>query len=493
MLHIPILRHGIAYKSLDVVRVPHHRTREPFVEISYANTGLIRRDLREDVQSDALRALAAIPFNRMIEICAAAADHFMSATLPLGDTTQSPADYVLQLSATTGMPHVLVRRNMEKIAGVMREMRSVLRGLTRGLDLSLLDSGHGDHDGQALSFYRRTQALGIVLPSNSPGVHSLWVPAISLKVPVVMKPGSAEPWTPFRIAQAFIKAGCPPEAFSYYPCDHAGAGEILRRTGRSMFFGDVAAVGGWEGDPRVELHGPGYSKVLVGPDADWTRHVDLLVGSVADNGGRSCVNASGIWAEASQADRLAATLGERLAAIVPRAADDEQALLAPFADARVAERISQQIDAGLQTPGATDVTASFRRGPRLTVLDDCTYLQPTVVLCDSPDHPLANREFLFPFAAVVKVSDGDMARMPQPLGKTLVLTALTSDRSLIARLLASPLVDRLNVGPIATNRISWDQPHEGNLFEHLYARRSFQAAGQSSGEYVAAGQPSGTP
>jgi hypothetical protein len=25
--------------------------------------------------------------------------------------------------------------------------------------------------------------------------------------------------------------------------------------------------------------------------------------------------------------------------------------------------------------------------------------------------------------------------------------------------------------------ISWDQPHEGNLFEHLYARRSFQAAG----------------
>ena len=40
----------------------------------------------------------------------------------------------------------------------------------------------------------------------------------------------------------------------------------------------------------------------------------------------------------------------------------------------------------------------------------------------------------------------------------------------------SPLVDRLNVGPIPTNQISWDQPHEGNLFEHLYARRSFQAS-----------------
>jgi hypothetical protein len=486
MLHIPILRHGVPYTSLDVARVAHHRTREPFVELSQANGGLIRRDLREDVQADARQALSAIAFNQLIEICATAAGCFMSATLPLGDTRQSPADYVLQLSATTGMPHVLVRRNMDKIAGVMKAMGSVLRGLTRGLDLSMLDSGYGDHDGQPLSFYPRTQALGVVLPSNSPGVHSLWVPAIALKMPLVLKPGSAEPWTPFRIAQAFIKAGCPPEAFSYYPCDHAGAGEILRRTGRSMFFGDVSAVGGWEGDPRVELHGPGYSKVLVGPDVDWKAHVDLLVASIADNGGRSCVNASGVWADAARAEAIAEALAAQLARIVPRAADDEQALLAPFADPGVAERISAQIDAGLHTPGARDVTAAFRQGPRLTVLDGCTYLQPTVVLCDSPEHPLANREFLFPFAAVVKVSPGDMSRMPQPLGKTLVLTALTSDRSLLGRLLASPLVDRLNAGPIATNRISWDQPHEGNLFEHLYARRSFQAADERGGERTAA-------
>jgi hypothetical protein len=67
-----------------------------------------------------------------------------------------------------------------------------------------------------------------------------------------------------------------------------------------------------------------------------------------------------------------------------------------------------------------------------------------------------------------------MRRMPQPMGKTLVVTALTRDRALIDRLLTSPLVDRLNVGAIQTNQISWDQPHEGNLFEHLYARRSFQ-------------------
>lgn len=478
MVHLPVLRRGVSYRSLDVVRVPHHRTREPFVEISQANAGLIRRDLREETQADARRALADVPFERLLEMCSAAAGHFLTDRLPLGDGDQSPDEYVLQLSATTGMPHVLVRRNMQKIAGVLTEMRAVLRGLTRGLDLSsVLDAGYGRHDGHALSFYPRTHSLGVVLPSNSPGVHSLWAPAIPLKMPLVLKPGSAEPWTPFRIAQAFIKAGCPPAAFSYYPTDHAGAGEILRRTGRSVFFGDVTAVGGWEGDPRVELHGPGYSKVLIGDDAldGWERHLDLMAASIADNGGRSCVNASGIWVAASHAERVADALAARLSTIVPRAADDEQALLAPFADASVAERISRQIDAGLHEPGARDVTASYRATPRLAALDGCTYLQPTIVLCDSPDHPLANREFLFPFAAVVKVSPDEMARMPQPLGKTLVVTALTADRRLVDRLLASPLVDRLNVGAIATNQISWDQPHEGNLFEHLYARRSFQA------------------
>jgi acyl-CoA reductase-like NAD-dependent aldehyde dehydrogenase len=207
----------------------------------------------------------------------------------------------------------------------------------------------------------------------------------------------------------------------------------------------------------------------------------MIAGSIADNGGRSCVNASGVWVRESHAECVATAIAQRLVAIVPRGADDQEAGLAPFADPRVAERISQQIDAGLATPGARDITAELRQGPRLVEFDGCTYLLPTVVLCDNVEHPLANREFLFPFAAVVKVTAEEMRRMPEPMGKTLVVSALTQDRALIDRLLVSRLVDRLNVGPIPTNVISWDQPHEGNLFEHLYARRSFQAGWETRG------------
>ncbi len=470
-LHLPILRQGAPYRSLDVARVVHHRTREPFVEISQANVGLIRRDLRAQESNRA--ALQRFTTAELIAICAVAADHFINDTLSVGDEPQTPADYVRQVSATTGLPYVLVRRNMAKIHSMLAEMDHVLHGLTRSVDWDVLDRGFGV-DGHALSFYPRAQSLGVVLPNNSPGVHSLWIPAIPLKIPLVLKPGSTEPWTPYRIIEALIRAGAPREAFSFYPSDHAGGAEILRSCGRGMIFGDSATAALWENDPRLEIHGPGFSKVLIGEDCidDWEQYLDVMVASIVDNGGRSCVNASGIWVP-RHAREIAAALAERLAQIVPRACDDDAAMLAPFVDPAVAARFSQLIDQGLAEPGATEPTAAYRSSERLLEWEGCAYLQPTILLCDGPEHPLANREFLFPFASVVTVAE---EQLPLALGPSLVVTAITSDATLIRKLVSASNVDRLNIGPIVTNQISWDQPHEGNLFEHLYGRRAFQQA-----------------
>ena len=473
MLHIPILRHGREYRSLDVVRVQHHRTREPLVEISHANPGLIRRDLLN--QQAARNTLAELKSAELLRICERAADYFLNDSLLIGDAEQSPQDYIEQVSATTGLPYILARRNMQKIHSVLANMGSVVNGLTRGLDLRVLDHGFGEVGGHAVSFYPRTESLGVVLPSNSPGVHSLWVPAIALKMPLVLKPGAAEPWTPYRIIQALIRAGCPADAFCYYPTDHPGAGEILRNCGRGMVFGDSVSTGKWRDDPRIEVHGPGYSKIVLGEDCidHWRDYLDVIVASIVDNGGRSCVNASGVWVP-SRGKEIADAVAERVAQIVPRAADDPRAQLAPFADPGVAVRISSLVDQGLASGGAREITASHREGQRMVSWQGCSYLLPTIVQCDGPDHPLANREFLFPFASIVEV---EQSRIPEILGPSLVVTAITDDQEFIGRLVASPVVDRLNLGAVPTNQVSWDQPHEGNLFEHLYARRAFQRAG----------------
>ena len=465
MLHIPILRRGVPYRSVEVSRTNNMRTGQPFVEMSQANVGLIRRDLLR--QSESRAALAALSTRELIDICGRAAGYFATDTLPLGDTPQTPQDYVEQLSATTGLPYGLVRANMDKIRGVMAEMEQVLRGLTRGVPLEVLDTGYA----AGLSFFPRAETLGVVLPNNSPGVHALWIPAVALKTALVLKPGSAEPWTPYRVIQALIKAGAPPEAFHFYPSDHAGAGEILRSSGRGMVFGDASTTRQYASNPGIEVHGPGFSKVLFGEDEadNWEQYIDVIAASIADNSGRSCVNASGVWTP-RHAGAIADALAAKLASIQPRDADDPAARLAPFADPNVARRIGSIIDGELSEPGVRETT---QHESRVVDRAGCTYLMPTIVHVESPDHPLANREFLFPFAAVVECPQSEMVRR---IGPTLVVTAITQDQNFRRDLLTSPHVGRLNFGPIATNRISWDQPHEGNLFDHLYARRAFQVA-----------------
>ena len=119
---------------------------------------------------------------------------------------------------------------------------------------------------------------------------------------------------------------------------------------------------------------------------------------------------------------------------------------------------------------ARDVSAAVRGADRVAAVHGGTYLLPTVIRCDA-HHPLANREFLFPFASVVEVPARDL---PEVLGPSLVVTCISDDPAFRARFVASPHVDRLNFGPLSTTQIGWDQPHEGNLFEHLYARRAIQ-------------------
>ncbi len=465
MLHIPILRNGKPYESIDKIELVHHATGEPVATVSMANAGLIARDIRR--MDDSI--LEQFTIKELMALAKKAGKLFMEGALPLGNSTQTFDDYVKQLSATTGMPQSLCRNNAGKIFRIFDEIGVVIAGLTRGFDLSILDQGYGDDEGRTLSYYREGRIFGAVLPSNSPGVHSLWIPAVALKAPVVVKPGREEPWSPYRIIQAFIAAGFPAGAFGFYPTDHGGAGELLRGVDRAMLFGDASTTKMYRRDPRVELHGPGYSKVILGPDAaeNWEQYLDVITQSVSANGGRSCINASGIWTP-KNADKIAQAVAERLATWKALPADDPEAKLALFANPAMPERINAMIDGNL--PGARDLTQEIRGTPRLVKQGRCAWLLPTILRCER-DHTLANKEFLFPFASVIECP---MEELPDEIGDTLVATVITNDKALQRKFMSCRHIDRLNLGPVPTFKLSWDQPHEGNLFEHLYRQRAFQ-------------------
>lgn len=469
---IPVLRRGKIYESYDLKEVKDHRTGETMAHMGQANGGLIRRDLMEIEKS--FQVLRSMSTDRLIEISKKAGEYFMEGTLPLGldGATQNPQEFVETLSKTSGLPHSLCRKNMAKVNEVFTLMDTIIDGLTRSLDLKIIDEGFGIVGGSPVSFFPETTSMGVILPSNSPGVNSIWMPSIALKIPVVLKPGKDEPWTPYRIIQSFIAAGCPPEAFSFYPTSHEGSGIIMQNCGRSIIFGDEGTIAQYAGNPRVQVHGPGWSKVMIGDDQieNWRDHIDVIVNSIAANGGRSCVNASMVLVP-KYAKEIAEELGKRLTEVFPRKADDEQAILSAFANPAFADYMDGAIEEGLRTPGAEDVTAKYRSESRRVELEGSTFLHPTLIHCESMEHPLANREFMFPFASIVEVPQKEMLNV---IGQSLVVSAITEDESWIHELLDSPNIDRLNIGALPTSVVKWDQPHEGNLFEFLYKRRAIQ-------------------
>jgi len=298
----------------------------------------------------------------------------------------------------------------------------------------------------------------------------LWLPIIPLQVGLVLKPGPQEPWTPYRMTQSFIKAGVPPQAIAIYP----GLGDIgaavLNSCPRSLIFGGTATVEQYKGNPKVQAHGPGFSKILLGDDKvdDWEKYLDVMVDSVFINSGRGCINCSGVWVS-RHAKQIAEAMAARMGPVEPLPPEDPKSALAAFTVPNQADAIWKDIENDLKQPGVHDMTGKF--GPRLVKKERCDYLRPVVALCDSPEPAIAKKEFMFPFCTVVQCPQNEML---EKIGPTLVCTAITEDKKFQRALIDAVHIDRLNIGAMPTIKLNWLQPHEGSIVDFLFRGRAFQ-------------------
>ena len=472
MIELHAIRWGEPYESLDVDEVRHFYTGEPVAKMHCVGAGIVQRDAKK--AKFARRALQAISPADLIAMCKKAGELFESGTLKVGDSMQTPEDFIQQQSATTGMPVSMCKANVTKNAFVLKNIDTILDALTRGLDLNILARGYGkEARGVTLSYQAQCDALGAVLPSNSPGVHTLWIPVIALQMGLVLKPGSSEPWTPYRVYSAMVEAGIPPETFCLYP--GAGAdigGAILSSCRRSMIFGGPQTIQQYAGNPKVQVHGPGYSKILLGDDCvdDWEQYVDMLADSVYRNGGRSCLNASSIYAS-RHTKEIAEAVAAKLGPIEVLPPDDPNAGLAAFTIEGAAQAIWSAIENDAQAPLVTDMTSKY--GERLVERDPVAYIRPVVLHHASVESESRNKEYMFPMVNVVECPQD---KMLDAIDYSLICTGVTNDEDFRRDLIACTDIDRLNLGPIPTPQVDWLQPHEGNLIEFLFKNRAVQVS-----------------
>lgn len=471
MNRLPALRFGERYDSLDQNPIVDLGSGEQLGSLSLVTEAMIATDcLRGGKLRSALDSLQAIPVRRRIEMSVRAADFFEHESLDGGGAPQTLSHYIDTLARISGLSHQLARGNTNRICDALLQTEAIMNGLSRGLPLDIYDSGLGAQGDARIRLLPRIEALGCNMPNNSPGVNVIWLIALAFGIPVLIRPGSSEPLTAYRLIQAHIAAGYPAEAFGFYGCDHAAANRIPLLTQGAIVFGSDETVQRWANNPLVQVHGAGYSKVFVGPDRidDWEALIPDLATNVAANSGRSCFAASRICVP-RYGKEIADALAKHLATMVPLSLEHSEARLSAMAMPDVAKAVDASITELLKAGGAREASASFR-DKRLVTFEGRTYLLPTVIQCDSNSHPLANKEFLFPYAAVVECStDEAFAQM----GPTLSLAVYTNDGALKARTRRSKA--RLVSVNIPTVVLDRKQPHEENLFDLLYERLSYVA------------------
>ena len=95
--HLPALRLGRAYESLEKTDVLDHRSGEPVAAVSHVNAGIIRRDL---VRPEASRAtLRKFTCAQLIEMCRQAAEVLLS----IGADSREEVDQLAKKAAEAGV------------------------------------------------------------------------------------------------------------------------------------------------------------------------------------------------------------------------------------------------------------------------------------------------------------------------------------------------------------------------------------------------------
>ncbi|WP_447035474.1 aldehyde dehydrogenase family protein [Streptomyces sp. DSM 118878] len=433
-----------------------YRTRVPNAVTDVSGAEVARLSLVPPVYVDralsALRKAGPVPTADVDALLGAAGEEFVTGTVGgLG-----VREYEHLVSRVSGTPSQVVRaatRGTARFVALARH--SAEQGRPRGTVSERRDPVLGA--GHAV-WARRGEVFAVHASGNHPGLHRLWLEALALGYRVAVRPSRREPFTPHRLVAALHQVGVRQDQLVLLPTDHRTADTLIRGADRTVVYGGDEVVARYAGDPRVLPQGPGRSKILVTADTDWREHLDTIVGSVADEGGTACVNATAVYVEGDPAP-LAEALAERLSRLPGLPPQDARAVLpvCPLDRARALAAHLASVAAGTRPwLGADDVVDDLG--------DGSAALRPAVHQVGAAGAAQLRVELPFPnvWVAPWTRADGTTA-----LRDTLVLSALTRDRALIDALLAEPTIANVYVGDTPTHWMAPGVPHDGYLSDFL--------------------------
>jgi hypothetical protein len=419
--------------------------------------------LVHDIGRKTSPCLRSLPIQDLLDILARAADIFSSGK-PDG---LAPEAYVRNASLTSGLPLTITRKQTLGIYPQALRMISSFLEIQSPGGLEVFDTGLYEAGGIQIGLVPRGRNVGFVMPGNHPSTHFLWLLALAMKVPVVVRPSVDDLFTPYRLVLSFLEAGLPEDAIAFVPGGHDLTDVVVQSCSLSVLFGTQLLADRYASNRNVRVHGPGRSKVVVLADADFEQTVKLISRLVMDDAGRGCINGSAVVVEGN-AGKLAAAVAAALAAIPVKSPLEEDAQLGSVRPEEAAA-YNAMIDGNLGS-GAHELTPG--REARVATVDGMTIMRPVVVEVASFQHPLFGMELPFPFVVFTSAARQDLVRAAS---HSLAVVVAGRDDALLQELLLEPTVDKVFGGGALSTEFDPREPHEGYLLDFLYQKKGIRS------------------
>jgi hypothetical protein len=453
LIKIPSLRLGRTDLSGETEVLRDCRTNDPLAELRYVEEDDLFQELAslKDRRDEIFKRYPTETLHRAMRN---AADFFLNAALPLHDgpgesaILQKPEDYVICLSATSGLPPAQVRLAMEEIGDFLKRLPDLAGFLMNGLPAKAFDGQplESSWGREYLVLNQHSHYSGELLTGHHPSENLRWLHALALRVPVLVEPREWDVWTPLRLAQALMSAGVPPEALNV--CCTTPDEDF----GSSWSVMDICKT-----------------PLIVCEDSleDWATSLPLMERCVMRHAGRSQLS-TGLIVTPRRAEDVAYGLAQRLVKIPSETWTEPGAQIAATPTTEDAGALTERFKEYCEDLEARDITESIRKSGVHEQHQGLDLLLPTVLLLpeepeELPDPP----SFPFPCVLVTQLSQSRMPRLGEvyEINRAYVLTERRETLESFARSPGLPQVLSSNTASAESHLPALcDRNYPANLF-----------------------------
>jgi betaine-aldehyde dehydrogenase len=254
--------------------------------------------------------------------------------------------------------------------------------------------------------------VGQVVPWNFPLMFTAWkmAPALAAGNTVVLKPSEITPLSSLRIAELMAEAGVPPGVVNVVPGHGHDAGQHLAehpRVAKIAFTGStgvgrriVQASAGNLKKVQLELGGKGAN--IVFDDANLEAAVAGSAWAIFHNQGQACIAGSRLLLQKGIADAFLERFVALATSIRLGNPLDPATEMGPLTSALHRDRVLAYV-AIAKAEGGELLCGG--RAPAAEALARGCYVEPTVVLANTPRDRVAQEEVFGPFVTVLRFED----------------------------------------------------------------------------------------